>query len=374
MTDTIYPIFLACLPGQERALLTEARALGLTDPVEAAGGVETSGTWTDIWRANLWLRVASRVLVRIGGFPAVHLAQLDKRAHKFPWGDWLRADVPVRVEATSFRSKMYHEKAVQQRVATAITETLGATVSADALLRVLVRVDGDMVTFSLDTSGEGLHKRGTKQAVGKAPLRETMAAAFLREMGFDGSQPVLDPMCGSGTFVLEAAEIAAGLAPGRGRAFAFETLSCFDARAYRALCATLPQAGAAPAPLRFWGFDRDQGAITGARANAARAGLQDWTSFTCQPISALERPDGPPGFIMVNPPYGGRIGNPKQLYALYGALGQVLRERFQGWRLGMVTSEPRLAHTTGLKLLASPPLPHGGLKVQFFRSAPIQGV
>ncbi len=371
MNDTIFPIFLSCLPGQERTLLSEARALGLSEPTESVGGVETSGGWRDIWRANLWLRTASRVLVRIGGFPAVHLAQLDKRARKFPWGDWLRADVPVRVEATSFRSKIYHEKAVQQRVAVAITETLGAPVSADAMLRLLVRIEGDLVTFSLDTSGEGLHKRGTKQAVGKAPLRETMAAAFLREMGFDGSQPVLDPMCGSGTFVLEAAEIAAGLAPGRGRAFAFETLSCFDADAYHALRATLPQAAPAPATLRFHGYDRDQGAITGARANAARAGLEGWTSFTCQPISALERPDGPPGFVMVNPPYGGRIGDSKQLYALYGALGQVLRERFQGWRLGMVTSDPRLAHTVGLKLLTGPPLPHGGLKVHFYRSAPI---
>jgi len=371
MTESVLPFFLACLPGQERALLTEARALGFADPSEGVGGVETSGTWRDVWRANLWLRTASRVLVRIGGFPAVHLAQLDKRARKFPWGDWLRPDVPLRVEATSFRSKIYHEKAVQQRVATAITETLGAPISAEAALRLLVRVEGDLVTFSLDTSGEGLHKRGTKQAVGKAPLRETMAAAFLREMGFDGSQPVLDPMCGSGTFVLEAAEIAAGLAPGRGREFAFETLSCFDAGAYTALRATLPAMQPPPATLRFQGFDRDQGAITGARANAARAGLDQWTSFSCQPISALERPDGPPGFVMVNPPYGGRIGNPKQLYALYGALGQVLRERFQGWRLGMVTSEPRLAHTTGLKLLAGPSLPHGGIKVQFYRSAPI---
>lgn len=371
MTDTTFPIFLACLPGQERALLNDARALGLSDPQEVTGGVETTGNWHDIWAANLWLRTASRVLVRIGGFPAVHLAQLDKRARKFPWADWLRADVPVRVEATSFRSKIYHEKAVQQRVATAITETLGAPISAEAALRLLVRIEGDLVTFSLDTSGEGLHKRGTKQAVGKAPLRETMAAAFLRDMGFDGSQPVLDPMCGSGTFVLEAAEIAAGVAPGRGREFAFETLSCFDAGAYAALRATLPSVPTPPATIRFHGFDRDQGAITGARANAARAALDGWTSFTCQPISTLQRPDGPPGFVMVNPPYGGRIGDSKQLYALYGALGQVLRDRFQGWRLGMVTSEPRLAHTTGLKLLASPPLPHGGLKVHFYRSAPI---
>lgn len=367
----ILPIFLPCLPGHERLLRLEATALGLPDPQEVAGGVETSGDWHAIWRANLWLRIASAVLVRIGSFPAVHLAQLDKRARKFDWAAWLRADVPLRVEAASFRSKIYHEKAAAQRVGLAITETLGARIDQTAPLRLLVRIEEDMVTLSLDTSGEGLHKRGTKQAVGKAPLRETMAAAFLREMGFDGSQPVIDPMCGSGTFVLEAASIAAGMAAGQARSFAFESLACFDARGYAQMRAGLPVVRPAPQTQRFLGFDRDQGAITGARANAERAGLADWTAFACQPLSALERPVGPPGFIMVNPPYGGRIGEVKPLYALYGALGQILRERFQGWRLGMVTSEPRLAHATGLTMRDSPPVPHGGLKVRLYRTAPL---
>jgi putative N6-adenine-specific DNA methylase len=366
-----FPLFLTCLPGHERVLRIEATALGLPDLTEVAGGLETHGTWADIWRANLHLRIASRVLVRIGGFPAVHLAQLDKRARKFPWADWLRPDVAVRVDAVSLKSRVYHEKAVAERVAHAITETLGAPIAADAPIRLLVRVDSDLVSFSLDTSGEGLHKRGTKLAVGKAPLRETMAAAFLREMGFDGSQPVIDPMCGSGTFVLEAASLAAGQPAGGARSFGFEHLSCFDARAYQVWRASLPAALPAPPTPRFWGYDRDQGAIGSARDNAARAGLADWTAFACQPLSALVRPDSPPGFVMVNPPYGGRIGDVKPLFALYGALGQVLRERFQGWRLGMVTSEPRLAQAVALPLRDSPPVPHGGLKVRLYRSAPI---
>ena len=366
-----FPIFLTCLPGHERLLRLEAAALGLPDLIEVPGGLETHGAWPDIWRANLFLRTASRVLVRIGGFPAVHLAQLDKRARKFPWADWLRADVAVRVDAVSLRARIYHEKAAAERVATAISETIGAPVTADAPIRLLVRIEEDLVTFSIDTSGEGLHKRGTKLAVGKAPLRETMAAAFLREMGFDGSQPVIDPMCGSGTFVLEAASLAAGQAAGHARAFGFEHLACFDARAYRDWRAALPAPLAAPIVPRFLGYDRDQGAIGAARDNAARAGLAGWTEFTCQPLSALQRPDGPPGFVMVNPPYGARIGDVKPLFALYGALGQVLRDRFEGWRLGMVTSDPRLAQAVGLPLRDSPPVPHGGLKVRLYRSAPI---
>ncbi|MDD7972565.1 class I SAM-dependent RNA methyltransferase [Roseinatronobacter sp. HJB301] len=367
MNQTTFPIYLACLPGLEAVIAQEAHELGLPAPIIVPGGVETTGTWPDIWRANLWLRCASRVLVRLGQFRALHLAQLDKRARKFPWADFLRPDIPVRVDVTCTRSRIYHQKAAAQRIQTAITETLGASITLDADLRLMVRIDDDMVTVSLDTSGEGLHKRGHKLATGKAPLRETMAAAFLNQMGFDGTQPVIDPMCGSGTFILEAAERAAGLPPGRTRTFAFENLSSFEASAWAQMRQHSPQTP----PAQFFGFDRDQGVIQNARENAQRAGLEDCTAFTCQPISALSRPDTPPGLIMVNPPYGGRIGNPARLFGLYATLGQVLRENFAGWRLGLVTSERKLAHATGLNLQPGPPIPHGGLKVQLFQSGPL---
>ena len=361
------PIFLACLPGLEATLADEARALGLPDPKPVAGGVETDATWPEIWRANIWLRGASRVLVRIGSFRAMHLAQLDKRARKFPWGETLRPDVPFRVEATCTRSRIYHQKAAAQRIERAITETLGAPPSAEAELRLMARIDDDLVTFSLDSSGEGLHKRGHKLATGKAPLRETMAALFLRQMGYDGSQPVLDPMCGSGTFVIEAAEIAAGLAPGRSRSFAFEHLASHDPVA----CAALRAAAARDVPLQFFGFDRDQGAIQNSARNAERAGVAGCTRFTCQPLSALTRPDTQPGIVMVNPPYGARLGNAKLLYGLYAKLGEVMRAEFKGWRVGLVTSDRKLAHATGLTLTPGPLIPHGGLKVQLFQTTPL---
>ena len=364
MSTQTYPIFLACLPGLEPTLAEEVAALGFAAPTPVPGGVETSGTWPDIWRANLHLRGASRVLVRIGSFRAMHLAQLDKRARKFPWADILRPDVPLRVEATCTRSRIYHQGAAAQRVERAISETLGATIDSKADLRLMVRIDDDLVSFSLDTSGEALHKRGHKLATGKAPLRETMAALLLRQMGFDGSQPVLDPMCGSGTFVIEAAEIAMGLAPGRSRDFGFERLASFNATSWDRMRAQTPR----NVPVQFFGFDRDQGAVQNATSNAARAGVSDCTRFTCQPISALTRPDTPPGLIMVNPPYGARIGASKLLFGLYASLGAVVREQFRGWRVGLVTSDRKLAHATGLPLSAGPILPHGGLKVQFYHT------
>ena len=364
-----FEIFLAALPGLEDLLAAEARETGFEPLTVMPGGVSFKGHWQDVWRANLCLRGASRVLARIGGFRAMHLAQLDKRARKFPWGDYLRPDTPIRVEVTCRKSKIYHAKAASQRIERAISEELGATISDEAELRLMARIEDDFCSFSIDTSGEPLHRRGHKIAVGKAPLRETMAALFLRACGYDGSQPVVDPMCGSGTFLIEAAEIAAGLMPGRSRPFAFENLVSFEPDQWASL---KNGPGRSFPELRFFGSDRDAGAIRLATQNAERAGVLECCRFTQAPISDLQRPDGPAGLVMVNPPYGARIGNKKLLYGLYGALGATLKDRFQGWTVGLVTSEPALARATGLQFEPpGPPVAHGGLRVQLFRSGPI---
>ncbi len=360
-----FEIFLVATPGLEAPLVAEVRDLGWQADIQP-GGVVIHGGWPDVWRANLWLRGATRVLARVGSFRALHLAQLDKRARKFPWDRVLRRDLPVRVETTCKASRIYHAGAATQRIERAIAEELGAPLADDAGIVVKARIEDDLVTISLDTTGESLHKRGHKVAVAKAPMRETMAAMFLREMGFDGTQPVLDPMCGSGTFVIEAAEIAAGLAPGRSRSFAFENLSSFDPVAWRAM-RKLPPARTSPA--QFFGSDRDAGAIRMSIANAERAGVGGFTSFDCRPISDLQRPDGPPGIVIINPPYGARIGNKGPLFGLHAAMGEVFRSRFAGWRVGIVTSEAGLAKATGLPF--QPPGPivaHGGLKVRLWRT------
>ncbi len=370
MTDTnTYEIFLVAPPGLEPVLADEARAAGFATPTASPGGVTIHGDWAEIWRANLTLRGATRVLVRLGSFRAFHLAQLDKRARKFPWADVLRSDVPVRVEAVCKRSKIYHHKAAAQRVETAIKETLGAPISKDAALVLKVRIDDNLVTISLDTSGESLHKRGHKTATGKAPMRETLAALFLKAAGYDGQEPVLDPMCGSGTFLIEAAEMSVGLMPGRARHFAFEHLASFDAKAF-ARINTAPRVEVAEGPPRFFGSDRNAGAIANSRQNAQAAGVAPLTHFTEAAISDLERPDAPPGLVIVNPPYGGRIGNKKLLFALYGTLGKVLMERFAGWRVAIITSDGGLAKATGLPFLPpGPPVDHGGTKVKLYQTA-----
>lgn len=358
-------IFLVATPGLEQPLADEVLALGYAPQIQP-GGVSFIGGWPDVWRVNLMVRGATRVLARIGAFRAMHPAQLDKRAHRFPWSDWLRPDIPIRVEATSRKSRVYHAGAITQRIEAAIRDTLGAPIAEDAPITLKVRIEDDLCTISLDSSAGSLHKRGHKQAVGKAPMRETMAAMFLAQCGFDGREPVLDPMCGSGTFPIEAAEIAANLAPGRMRDFAFQDFPSFDADAWAAMRVPAPRTP----PCRFFGSDRDPGAIRMSRENAERAGVLEWTDFQNLSIGDLQRPDGPAGLVMINPPYGARVGNKGPLFGLHAAMGEALRSRFQGWRVGIVTSEAQLARATGLPFKEPGPyVAHGGLKVRLWQTA-----
>jgi putative N6-adenine-specific DNA methylase len=355
-------LFLVAVPGLEAPLAAEAARAGFADVRQVPGGVEVAGDLTEAMRANRSLRCAVRVLWRVAAFRAMHLAQLDKRARKVPWTDWLRPDVPVKVEATCRTSKIYHHKAAAQRIAGAITAA-GIPVAGDGAITVKVRIEDDLCTLSLDTTGDALHRRGHKTFVGKAPLRETMAAGFLWQMGFDGTQAVVDPMCGSGTIPIEAAEIAAGLLPGRSREFAFAQMVGSGSEG--------PFPSRPPGYLenddmgaRFFGFDRDDGAIRGARGNAERAQVANLCRFERQAVSDLVPPEGvAPGIVLTNPPYGGRIGDRKLLFALYGALGRVLAERFVGWRVGIVTSDRGLAQATGLGLEPMGPVDHSGTKV-----------
>jgi putative N6-adenine-specific DNA methylase len=378
-----FEIFLVAIPGLEAALTDEARACGFQGAKQVPGGVRFDGGWPEVWRANLQLRGASRVLARIGSFHAAHLAQLDKRARAFPWRTILRRDVAVSVETTCKKSKIYHSGAATQRIATAINEELGATISDDADVVIKARIESDLLTLSIDTSGGLLHKRGSKQATAKAPLRETMAALFLRQCGYTGHEPVLDPMCGSGTFIIEAAEIALGLAPGRNRRFAFEHLATFDAKAWEKMKSenlfippgegtsqifSPPQKEGQPR-VQFYGSDRDAGAIKSSKANTERAGVSTNTTFMQRPVSEVTPPDGPPGLVICNPPYGARIGDKKPLHDLYAAFGQTMKSRFKGWRVGLITSDPKLARSTGLPFKAKPAaVLHGGLRVYLFQT------
>ena len=360
-----FDIFLITAPGLETLLADEATELGLDVTSAIPGGVTVNGDWQTVWRANLHLRGATRILARFAEFRAMHLAQLDKRSHKIPWTELLPQGASVRVDATCRKSRIYHAKAATQRVETALVETIGATIAKEADFTIRVRIEDDLCTFSLDTSGESLHKRGHKEQVNKAPMRETLAALFLRAAGYDGTAPMYDPMCGSGTFPIEAAEIASKMDAGRSREFAFQNLQNYDPDQFDALHGT-----AVPQTAPTFGSDRDAGAIRMSIANAERAGVA--AQFDIKPISDITPPTDQPGLVISNPPYGGRIGNKKPLYGLYASFGTRMKSEFCGWRVAIVTSERSLAKATGLPFLpAGPVVAHGGIKVRLWQTKPL---
>lgn len=365
-----FEIFLATAPGLENALYEEVRGKGFKHPKAIKGGVTIKGGWPDVWRANLWVRGASRVLARIDKFQVLHLSQLDKRARDVRWSDIIPAHASFRVEASCSKSRIYHSDAAAERITTAITETLKAPYSEQGDVTIMARIERDICTISVDTSGDLLHKRGFKERINKAPMRENMAALFLWQCGYNGAEPVYDPMCGSGTFVIEAAEIAAKLNPGRARNFAFEKLATFEPESWEKMRGVQRQS--ALSDIHFFGSDRDKGAIEMSIENAGRAGVAPLTQFTHLSIGDITPPINTPGLVILNPPYGTRIGDKRKLSALYQTLGNVLRQNFTGWRVGIITADAGLANATRLPFLPlGAPVQHGGLRVTLFRTEPL---
>jgi putative N6-adenine-specific DNA methylase len=375
-------LFAVTPPGVEEITAAELRALGVAKAEATRGGVEFQGTLDDLFRANLELRTATRVLLRIGSFPARGFDPLRRRAARLPWERFLAEGDALALRVTCRKSRLYHSGAVAQRLREAIAERLGfapppqpvpddaqeaepeSRVDALRSQLVLVRIEHDLCTVSVDASGEPLHRRGHRQSIGKAPLRETLAAALLLASGWDAESPLLDPFCGAGTIPIEAALLARRRAPGRARRFAFESWRDFDALRWAALLAAADARSAAGSP-RILASDRDAGAVAATRANAQRAGVEGDLEVSQRAISALEVPAGP-GWIVTNPPHGVRLSRRDDLRNLYARLGQVLRARCGGWHVALLTSGTRLVGAAGLALEPQRELLHGGLRLTLF--------
>jgi len=367
-----FDIFLTCPPGLEAMLAAELSENGFAKVKPGAGGVAIKGDWHAVWRANLQIRGATRVLAQIAQFRAGHLNQLSQMARQVNWSAVFQPGARVTVVASCRKSRIYHDGAAADRVADALAATALVEIDDSAEITVRAHLDKDICTLSIDSSGAPLHKRGFKPAVAKAPLRETLAALLLRAAGYDGRSPLLDPMCGSGTLVLEAAELAAGLAPGRGRDFAFQQLANFDTVAFDALKARAPHARSEAVCL---GFDRDPGAVRMSLDNTARAGVAARVQFHQGEIKNLQRPDTAPGLVMVNPPYGVRVGDKRAMHGLYKSFGAVMRERFAGWRVAFVTPDAQMARMTGLDFKdISAPIDHGGVKIRLYQTDGLPGL
>jgi putative N6-adenine-specific DNA methylase len=367
--------FAVCTPGLEAVLQAELGAIGVRQPKTRRGGVEFSATTRQLYAANVGLRTATRVVVRASSFRARSFDELERDAASVPWDRWLTADRAVRFRVTSRSSRLYHTEAIADRLRRVTAPfAAGPAPASDAEHEQLVvgRVDHDVVTISIDSSGVPLYKRGWRVDTGKAPLRETLAAALLLATPYEGGS-LLDPFCGSGTIAIEAALLARGLAPGRARTFAFEAWPSFEPGTWASVRAGIDGKGDAgpPAPtLGIMGTDRDAGVIDQAVANAERAGVADLVRFERRSVSEVEPPHEQPGWIITNPPYGGRASSGADLRNLFARFGQVVTERFGDWHVGVLTADPRLAGHTGLSFDTRLRTSNGGIPVSFQVAAP----
>ncbi|MDF2775790.1 MAG: methylase [Geminicoccaceae bacterium] len=374
-SEPTYAAFAVTAPGLERLVLGELERLGTRDANVIAGGVTFSASRQLLYAANLQLRTASRVVARIGAFRATAFHELERRAGKVPWEAFVSPNLEVALRVTCRKSRLYHSDAVAERVASAIASRVAdarfagdAGDEADApdarQQLIIVRLFHDQCTVSVDSSGALLHLRGYRQAVGRAPLRETLAAAALLASGWVSDAPLLDPMCGSGTVPIEGALIARRIPPGLRRDFAFTRWPDFEERTWRTVLADAQSAILPSAPAPILASDRDAGAVEATRANADRAGVLADIELTQRAISAVEPPVGQTGWVVTNPPYGVRVGERVGLRNLYAQFGKVLRARCPGWRVTLVSAAPELERQTGLPLRSTLQTRNGGIPVR----------
>lgn len=388
---TTYDAWAVAAPGLEALVQAELRQMGFADAAASTGGVAFRCDAAGLARANLHARLAGRIVVRVAQFRATAFHELERAARKIEWARFLPASGRFRLRASSRKSRLYHSDAVAQRVADAIQRAVpGATQDAagsdpnddsdsaaadpaakqprqgtgsEASQLFVVRFDHDRCTVSADASGALLHRRGYRQAVAKAPLRETLAAAVLAAAGYQPGLPLVDPFCGSGTICIEAALAARNIAPGLRRHFAAERWPEADARAWATARSRATEAIRPSVPAPILGSDRDAGAIAAATANAERAGVAADVEFAERSLSQLLVPAGP-GLVASNPPYGLRVGERAPLRDLYARFGQVMHAVCPGWRAALLSADRTLERQTGLAFREALRSVNGGIPVR----------
>ncbi|MFH1057316.1 MAG: RNA methyltransferase [Pseudomonadota bacterium] len=368
----VHELFAVTAPGLEPLCAAELKAIGAEEVQPLAGGVAFAGRLDLLYAANLWLSTAGRVLLRLKDFRVRTWEDLVRQAAAIPWEVWLPAGCGLKVQASLHQSNLRHEGRIAEEVFGAAAAHLGGLGLAPPCLaeadqagvqNVQVRGTDRRATISLDSSGEHLHRRGYRLAPGPAPLREDLAAALLLLAGYTGEEPLLDAFCGSGTLAIEAGLAARRLAPGRGRAFACQAWPSFREPTWRhQLRLAADQALAAP-PAAIIARDTAVAALDICQENAGRAGLGGQIAIERADFFKAAPPESGPGLVVINPPYGKRLGSVRQAGELVERIGRRLAEAYAGWRVGIALYRPEWAESLPLADARSLTAPHGGLKL-----------
>lgn len=368
-----HKFFAAVSPGFEPVCLNELRSLPVSagEPAAIAGGVEFDGRLADCYIANLHLRSANRILMRVKAFKSSNFRQLEKKLLDFPWELYLPPGDLPKFHITTKHCRLRHTGAITQRFQTSISARLSGTTSCNENQNIesipqniYVRGVDDRFTVSIDSSGDILYKRGLKKHTGKAPLRETTAAAALLLAGYEPGLPLLDPLCGAGTFSLEAALMAKRIPAGWFRDFAFSHWPSFRPQRWDYIRRQSESGFVMPQQPMVFASDTDPGACQNLKRCVEEFSLSDTVQvsqkdfFDLEPRELTEQP----GIICLNPPYGRRLGGRRQSEEIFEAICKRLKQAYTGWKLVLIAPTKKLAGTVPFQIKSYPIL-HGGLKL-----------
>ncbi len=365
-----YRIVTVSAFGIESVTKKELKALGVVDPKAEEGSISFSGSSLDVARLNMFLRTADRVYIEVGRFTAATFDALFDGISEIPWENHLDADGAFVVTGKSKKSALFAVSSCQSIIKKAIINRLSKHTNfkvfpeTGAVFNIEFSINADVVTVLLNTSGKGLHKRGYRDLVGEAPMRETLAGALLMLSDFNPENAFIDPFCGSGTIVIEAARMALDIASGIDREFDFQKWSKFDQSVYDIARQEALDNEKRDAPLRVSGFDIDPEAIKLATRHAVRAGVKDKIHLQVRDVAELKSRFAQ-GTIVTNPPYGERLMDIKTVNQLYKTLGEVYRA-LDNWSIFVITSAPEFERYFGLRSDKNRKLFNAGKECRFY--------
>lgn len=355
--------FVVTTPGFEEVTARELKNLGLDVNKSVRGGVQFRGGLRELYLANLWLRSASRILVRLGEVGARDFPTLFQRLSRMPWGRFIKPGQGCDIRVASHTSRLIHTGRIADTCRDAIDKSLGEKCSRDLVdQKVYIRMLDDRCQVSVDSSGEHLHRRGYHLASVNAPLRENLAAGCLLAGGYDGSEVLVDPMTGSGTFATEAALIALRRAPGKDRQFAFMNWPKYRQGLWRQLQVEAQREELSELPHAIIAADNNPKAIDATLRNCESLGLDGIIQIYNSDMQKLDPPTNE-GMLICNPPYGERLGKNATLKALYRDIGTLYGQRFSGWKGMMLCPESELVKGTGINFSPLVRFSNGGINV-----------
>lgn len=372
--------FAPCPRGLESLLADELREIGAVEPKVLPGGVQFAGDWALCYRANLESRLATRVLWEIARARYRSEEDIYRAAYAPTWARWFTPDQTIRVFVTAHKSPLRSLEFVTLKIKDAVCDHFRTVagrrpdVNTQAPdMRIHAFLSADTVTLYLDTSGDPLYKRGFKSAAVEAPLKENLAAGILRLSGWKpGEEALCDPMCGSGTFLIEAAQMALDVAPGLGRHFAFERFKHYERDLWHPIRQAAQDRRQAPRPLAIYGSDIIEGQVRKSYVNLRSAGLEDCVEL--ERADLLTRPaPADSGVLVANPPYGVRLSDSAELEAFYPKLGDALKAHWSGWRAYFFTGDPLLPKGVRLKASKRTPLFNGAIECRLFEYLMVAG-